>query len=767
MAFIREKEEIKTGFQEIEPWSSEIDLQTDFVMVYGLNESLESRMQQYRERGYKVHLMLGCAWGNYKEYLCGRWDGKEHWDECQTDRNGNPILHGVDTPYMVPTRSFIQYLTEHLCTLIDKGITEIYMEEPEFWEAGGYSEAFKKEYLAYYGVDWEPPHTNINAKYRSSRLKAYLYGRLVRHLSRNIKEYGRKTGKEIHFYVATHSLVNYAQWKIMSPESRLLDVDEVDGFIAQVWTGTSGTGNVYEGHYKSRTFETAYLEYGIMQELVKGTDKEVWFLQDPVEDNPEHGWEEYEDKYKKTLTAALFWPDVDHYEVCPWPNRVFKGRYPRKVGLAEGMIPTEDMEGAKNIPDTYATFLASMIQTLGDMTKGENETEKDAVGVFLADSCMYQRTYPDHVEHHGQKINLSGMEDWMNRLIFQKEEERQLLLSMEKMEYAYKECCAFPDWFGLTLPLLKYGLPIQPVYFDHMVRYDEYLRKYRYLILSYEFMKPESEEFHHKLVEWVKQGGTLFYIGKDFDPYNYLQEWWQKFFCDTPAQHLFAEFGMDKEPANGCYRIGEGNVLVWNEVPALLSVNEAIADKYRNWIREGLKMGGYHWKMCNYLSVRRDPYIVIASMQESDMGSVYTKEGLFVDLYEDKYPVVERVLVEPGQEKLLFDLEKIKEDVRIIATAARIENMVCENGQLSIEAKAIDHIQVNMRIRLPGKPEDLCAHTESGKNMELQSVWDEKSRTVLLSYRSNNEKVYITGKLKYETRTQLSPAREMRGSGCG
>ena len=119
MAFIREKEEIKTGFQEIEPWSSEIDLQTDFVMVYGLNESLESRMQQYRERGYKVHLMLGCAWGNYKEYLCGRWDGKEHWDECQTDRNGNPILHGVDTPYMVPTRSFIQYLTEHLCALLD------------------------------------------------------------------------------------------------------------------------------------------------------------------------------------------------------------------------------------------------------------------------------------------------------------------------------------------------------------------------------------------------------------------------------------------------------------------------------------------------------------------------------------------------------------------------------------------------------------------------------------------------------------------------
>ena len=38
MAVRREKEEIKTGFQEVEQWASEIDLQTDVIMVYGLNE---------------------------------------------------------------------------------------------------------------------------------------------------------------------------------------------------------------------------------------------------------------------------------------------------------------------------------------------------------------------------------------------------------------------------------------------------------------------------------------------------------------------------------------------------------------------------------------------------------------------------------------------------------------------------------------------------------------------------------------------------------
>ncbi len=58
----------------------------------------------------------------------------------------------------------------------------------------------------------------------------------------------------------------------MSPEAlSWISIPTVDGYIAQIWTGTSREANVYEGVYKERTFETAYLEYGVMQELVKGT----------------------------------------------------------------------------------------------------------------------------------------------------------------------------------------------------------------------------------------------------------------------------------------------------------------------------------------------------------------------------------------------------------------------------------------------------------------------------------------------------------------
>ena len=54
-----------------------------------------------------------------------------------------------------------------------------------------------------------------------------------------------RTGRQVRCYVPTHSLLNYAHWHIVSPESSLAQLKGCDGYIAQVWTGTSRTPNVY------------------------------------------------------------------------------------------------------------------------------------------------------------------------------------------------------------------------------------------------------------------------------------------------------------------------------------------------------------------------------------------------------------------------------------------------------------------------------------------------------------------------------------------
>ncbi|MBQ6256144.1 MAG: hypothetical protein IJJ60_06100, partial [Clostridia bacterium] len=114
MAHIRKNEEEKTGYQESRPLTPAIDLQCDFVMVYGTDETMPERIRQFADAGYPVHLMTGISWGDYQDYLDGAWDGKSHWDEAQRERDGQTVLHGPRVPYLVPTDAFADYLTERL-----------------------------------------------------------------------------------------------------------------------------------------------------------------------------------------------------------------------------------------------------------------------------------------------------------------------------------------------------------------------------------------------------------------------------------------------------------------------------------------------------------------------------------------------------------------------------------------------------------------------------------------------------------------------------
>ena len=359
MAYIRKNTEELTGYQESRPLRPSIDLQCDFVMVYGVDDTMPERVRQYRDAGYVVHLMTGIAWGGYVDYLDGKWDGRKHWDEGQKERSGKDIIHGPRTPYMVPTVAFSDYLSERLKVAVDAGVEAIHMEEPEFWDRGGYSEAFKREYEIRYREPFVPQHESVDAHYRTAQLKAELYARALSRVSQTVKEYAKvRYGRDLRFYVPTHSLINYTTWKIMSPEAALIGLDTVDGYIAQIWTGTSREANMYEGVYRERTFETAFLEYGVMQELTRGTGRRMWFLNDPIEDLPSYTWENYRYNYCKTAVASLLNPEVWYYEICPWPRRVFEGKYPRyQPRIAEKDETSFATDQSRPIPDSYRTFL--------------------------------------------------------------------------------------------------------------------------------------------------------------------------------------------------------------------------------------------------------------------------------------------------------------------------------------------------------------------------------------------------------------------------
>lgn len=135
----------RTSFQTSKFWSQQGNLRADVAMVYGLDKSMPERVQSWRGRGYRVHLMTGVSWGEYQDYLYGRFDGVNHEDNAQTDRNGRKIGHGGDVYYMCPAENFGAFLCVGVQRALDAGVEAVHLEEPEFWARAGFSEGFKRE----------------------------------------------------------------------------------------------------------------------------------------------------------------------------------------------------------------------------------------------------------------------------------------------------------------------------------------------------------------------------------------------------------------------------------------------------------------------------------------------------------------------------------------------------------------------------------------------------------------------------------------------
>ncbi|TJY41114.1 hypothetical protein E5161_15585 [Cohnella pontilimi] len=718
------REEERTGFQEGSGYGPKYDLQTDFVMVYGINESMPERIRQWKEYGYRVHLMTGVSWGGYQDYLNGKFDGRSHWDEAQKYKSGEYIIHGtsVDIPYMVPTVAYSQFLIDRIRPAVDAGVDAIHLEEPEFWVEGGYSEAFKREWQNHYNEPWIAPHESEDAQYRASKLKAYLYTRCLDRLCSALKEYSMvRYNRPIRFFVPTHSLINYTQWRIVSPESKLLDVPSINGYIAQIWTGTSRTANVYEGKRAERTFETAYLEYGMMQELVRGTGRRMWFLHDPIEDDPKRTWKDYQENYFKTLTASLLHPEVSHYEVAPWPKRVFEGLYPR-----------EDRNGKEGIPADYATVLLTVMHTLGNMDQPDvkvfgNETK---VGVLLADSAMYQRMRPG-VDTAGFMLKYDGTNE------------------VELTDEYALELLNFSSFYGLTLPLIKHGLPVRPVQLDNVRRFPGYLEDYRLLILSYEFMKPEFPDLHNALAQWVRDGGALIYVGDDSDPYHKVKEWWNqgKRVYPSPREHLFECLGLAVNSQEGLTPVGKGWVNFLRVRPDRLAESAESAERLRAAVREtmaALNVGEMRWNPTNHFMMKRGPYVIASVMNESVHERPLELEGCFVDLLRPRLPIVRQVAVQPGNQVLLYDLEYTEEaGSGIVAASSRIENFIEDSSSIEFLAKGPIQLNAVARIRCSALPARIIMHAD-GIEIPLSIDWDEQTRTLLLQYEHRSGGIRIT-----------------------
>ena len=439
------------------------DLQTDAVFAYN---SLADKISLWKARGYTVYTMAGARAD--KAYA------DAHPDALQTDANGNPFtVEGSN--YLTPTADRIAIESAFFGKALADGSDGICPEEPEYYAGAGYEDAFKAEWRQVYGEAWQRPDTDINTRWKASQLMAQMESD---HISGILADALRRKPNARRM-VALHSPLNYAQWGIIAPQYRITSSPDVQEVIGQVWTGTARTPARYAGVTQDRTFSTAYLEYSSLYQLLRDTKKRLWFLTDPIEDDPNRALTDYKSHYEETVIAALLFPGVSAYEVMPWPDRVYG-----------------------HVPDAYVTEINSVVAAMQEMRNSPNyggTANNPAIGVFVSDALQYQRAAP----------NVSD----------------------------------FDGVFGLALPLLQRGIPVQMVSLDRAAD-PGYLNNFKTLLLSYDFQKPVSEKTQAALLDWTRRGGSLIFVGGS-DAYNALSDsWWRKAGRKTPQDALFAAAGI-------------------------------------------------------------------------------------------------------------------------------------------------------------------------------------------------------------------------------
>ncbi|MCI0512971.1 hypothetical protein L0128_07170 [candidate division KSB1 bacterium] len=642
------------------PYDDRYDLKTDGVILYG-HSNFGVRAEKWQERDYVIHFMTSLISGSYDDYLAGKFDGEKHYHERQQQADGSRWEKGPALFCLSPTPGFIEYLKSLIKSAIDAGAGIIFLSEPEYAAETGYSAFFKEAWRASYGQPWQDPWTSVQSRYMSSRLKQQLLGDAIENLFKFAKEYAQSKGRTVDCYVALHSLINYTQWGIVSPQSQLMDIPYVDGILAQVSTTTARTPNVCGGIRKERTFETAVLEYGCFVNLVKGTNLRLIFMQDPVEEYPERTWEDYKQNYEATVVASLMYPRINRFLTVPWPKRIFSAQYSRQGQRADEKEP---------IPPEYSRQILTLNNTLRQLHQNYVKWDRiySAIGIIISDSMMFQRGGPSSTDHD---------------------------LSF---------------FYGLAIPLLKHGLLIQPLPLEH-ITYPGFLDDIKILILSYAALKPSRPDMHAILAEWVKAGHVLIFIDDFKDPFNKVNAWWNSsvFRYNSPAQHLFELLGLGREPhQDDVYFVGRGRVILRNANPADFAESPEKMREILDLVRHAVHLithGHSRFRTQNFIKLRRGPYKIVAVFSESTSLKSLRVHGRLINLFDPELTYHRTFDIAPGEQGLFFNLSWIDRFLPcVIASSSSIRNTRHRRGEFTFISFGPPDTAGLTKLFLPRKP---------------------------------------------------------------
>ena len=267
----------------------------------------------------------------------------------------------------------------------------------------------------------------------------------------------------------------------------------------------------------------------------------------------------------------------------------------------------------------------------------------------------------------------------------------------------------------LTTPLVLEGIPIKMKSFEHVTTPED-LKDVNLLVLSYDCQKPASDALNTAVAEWVRQGGTLLYIGGHDEYESIGGQWWDKQ-NTTPLADLVAKLdcGITVKPEvsfeNITYldgssprsssgfapfyaplsyafeggtpvlfgdghaiavtaKAGEGNVLLCG-IPSLYFAEQNQASVYENLVKQAVSLAGLEYVESPVMTVRRGDLVAAHSTK-----SGYSVKGTFINLFDTNLPVVTDPEIAKEDCLLLYHVSGVSPEVpTIVLSGGEIESL--------------------------------------------------------------------------------------------
>ncbi len=518
------------------------------------------------------------------------------------------------------------------------------------------------------------------------------------------------------FAVAPHSTVSYAAIGVTDGYVHMMGTGLVGTVTGQTWSNTIETAFRYGGQNVKDTFINGLIDYGTYLDAADYYGADFYALCDPMSDTASvTGTEDYWRELCHQQLVASLMYSGINRWQFIWTNRSFM-----------------------NVSADYRTEQLNIHNAIADISGKPFSMTSGTPGItyLLGDTLTWQ----------------NGNTDWGKN--------------------------ARDGFFGVTAPLLYDGILVETRAME-LVTSKKDLEGVSLLIVSYDNQKPLYEETNAAIAEFVKDGGTLLYIGGPDKYLDNAEAWWSP---SSPTEDLLSKLGLDGvqvgmlkkastlvwkdgtpegfngsemtvgsdkftyaysgtgftpflETKNGDVigmeaQVGAGRVVMVGLPTADLSASASGAALMRGLTKLALTSTEYSYVTSDYYLAERGDYTAVYPLR-----GTYTLKGTYVDIFSSDLRVVKDPVVAEKEAALYYRAEDTVTAPRVLYHGGVRDALTEGNDKTEITVHAAENALIPIRIAAPEGvfPASVTAEYEGGGTTGAAAQFDEETGSLLVT----------------------------------